>query len=320
MSMYQRFVGRRYFVRSFDTRYSTARPRSFIGLAAAHAAGLIHRNIKPTNLLLDPDLARVKVADFGLVQASAEGSVLTAHGDLLGTPTYMSPEQITDPNRADARADVYGLGATLYEALTGVEPFRGTVAAVLERVRSADPLPPIAVNDAVPRDLDTVCRKAMSKESSGRYPSASAFAADLRRWLRGEPVQARPTGPIGGTWKWAKRNPRLALVSALFTASILASILLLAILWRRAENNADLVRSHANEIQKSRERSDERGLLALEAIHTMLSKAQQFTADRPGTLKLRQQFVEAALADLAKLSAPAPMPFPEPSVRSSPRN
>jgi formylglycine-generating enzyme required for sulfatase activity len=181
------------------------------GLAAAHAAGLIHRDIKPSNIMLTPG-GRPILTDFGLAQLDDSSSHLTQEGALTGTPCYMSPEQVRAPKSVDKRSDIYSLGVALYEVLTGVVPFEGTQAMVLRQVEHSEPRPPRQLNDSVPRDLETVCLKAMAKERSRRYASASEFAADLRRWHRGEPIHARPVGPLGRSWRWCRRNPGIALL------------------------------------------------------------------------------------------------------------
>ncbi len=180
------------------------------GLAAAHAAGIVHRDIKPSNLLLDEAAERVKIADFGLARLEDASEQLTATGMLAGTPSYMSPEQINDPSSADALSDLYSLGVVLYEVLTHELPFRGSTRRILEQVLHTDPAAPRLLNDEVSRDIETVCLKAMSKERSLRYGSATEFADDLERWLAGLPVIARPIGPLRRALRWTRRNPLLA--------------------------------------------------------------------------------------------------------------
>src|SRR5262249_43984077 len=134
-----------------------------LGLAAAHAAGLIHRDVKPANVILEslpgdgPARYRARLLDFGLVRLKEGPRGLTREGTVAGTPEYMSPEQLREPARIDERSDVYNLGATLYEALTGEAPFRGEVLRVLEQVLHDDPAPPRRLSDRIPRDLETVC-------------------------------------------------------------------------------------------------------------------------------------------------------------------
>src|SRR5262249_35015317 len=139
------------------------------GLAAAHAVGLIHRDIKPANVLLDPDTGRAKIMDFGLARPVAQDSGLTVEGTLAGTPAYMSPQQSRPPAPLAPGNDVYSLGVTLYEALTGELPFRGAAHLVLQQVLHDEPRPPRRLNDAVPADLETICLKAMAKEPERRY-------------------------------------------------------------------------------------------------------------------------------------------------------
>src|SRR5262249_34311874 len=159
------------------------------GLHAAHQAGLVHRDVKPGNLLLDAGTGRVKITDFGLARTTDLPSGVTHEGVVVGTPAYMSPEQARGAV-PDARGDVYSLGASLYEMLTGEVPFRGVPHMVLRQVIADEPRPPRRLHDAIPRDLETVCLKAMAKEPARRYESAGEFADDLRRWLRGEPIRA----------------------------------------------------------------------------------------------------------------------------------
>jgi len=177
------------------------------GLAVAHAAGIVHRDVKPSNLLLDEVSGRVKIADFGLARWEDASEQLTATGMLAGTPSYMSPEQINDPSSADALSDLYSLGVVLYEVLTHELPFRGSTRRVLEQVLHDEPVAPRLLNDGVSRDIETVCLKAMSKERGLRYGSLTALADDLQRWLDGLAVVARPIGLLRRTARWIRRNP-----------------------------------------------------------------------------------------------------------------
>src|SRR5262249_30617035 len=148
--------------------------------------------------------------DFGLARMNAQPSTLTQEGQLAGTPTYMSPEQAHGLGSLDARTDVYSLGATLDEALTGEVPFRGLTQLVLQQVIHEEPCPPRRLNDRVPRDLETICLKAMAKEPLRRYQTAAEFGDDLRRWLNGEAIQARPVGFLEQLWIWQRRKPLVA--------------------------------------------------------------------------------------------------------------
>ena len=201
-------------------------------LEAAHAVGLVHRDVKPSNILIEKGTGRAKITDFGLARTETGPSSLSREGFLAGTPTYMSPEQVRGVAVVDARTDVYGLGATFYQALTGVTPYRGAPHLVLRQVIEEEPPPPRRLNDRVPRDLETICQKAMAKEPARRYQSAAALANDLRHWLNGEPIEARPVGRFERAYRWARRNPRVAGLSAalvlVFTAGFLGVALAMA--------------------------------------------------------------------------------------------
>ena len=190
-----------------------------LALAAAHARGLVHRDIKPSNVLLEASTGRAKLTDFGLARATEVVSVSTSQsGRIVGSPAYMSPEQIAAPSKIDGRSDIYSLGVVLYELLTGERPFRGPAHLLLQLVVHDEPRPLRKLNDSIPRDLETICHKAMAKAPARRYPTARDLADDLGRWLDGKPIQARPVGQLERLWRWSKRNPAVAsLTAAVFT-------------------------------------------------------------------------------------------------------
>jgi tetratricopeptide (TPR) repeat protein len=188
----------------------------------AHRNKVVHRDVSPRNILIDA-AGRPHVTDFGLARRDEGSAVVTRDGHVLGTPAYMSPEQAAgEPARVDARSDVYGLGVVLYELLTGERPFRGTVPTLLRQVVEEEPRPPRKLNDRIPRDLETVCLKALAKAPARRYATAGDLADDLRRWLKGEPIRARPVGNFERTWRWCRRNPRVAGLTAAVGLLLLA--------------------------------------------------------------------------------------------------
>src|SRR5262249_27826029 len=152
--------------------------------------------------------------DFGLAKVGQ--SDLTATGAVMGTPSYMSPEQADGRVReVGTHSDVYALGAVLYELLTGRPPFKGEPSrGTIQHVVTREPERPRALDPHVPRDLETICLKCLQKEPRNRYPTAEALAADLRAYLDGRPISARPVGNLERTWKWVKRNPGRAAVAA----------------------------------------------------------------------------------------------------------
>jgi WD40 repeat protein len=189
----------------------------------AHDHGVLHRDLKPTNVLVGAD-DRPRVTDFGLARQVKEGQRLTGTGQVLGTPSYMSPEQASgNPEAVGPASDVYALGAVLYELLTGRPPFRGeTPLDTLRLVLDGEPVPPRQLQPKVPRDLETICLKCLQKEPAKRYPSAAALADDLRRFLDRQPIRARPVSSLERAWRWGRRNWAVAGLTATVVAVVLA--------------------------------------------------------------------------------------------------
>jgi serine/threonine-protein kinase len=192
---------------------------------AAHQNGIVHRDLKPSNILLCPD-GTPKVTDFGLARRLEVDSEISLTGRPIGTPSYMAPEQARGDKAAIGPAtDVYALGTILYELLTGRPPFRAeTSSGTMQQVLHEDPEPPSRWNSGVPRDLETICLKCLQKEPGQRYATAAALAEDLRRFLRGEAIAARPAGPAKRLAKWARRRP----AQAVLVLGMILTVLVLA--------------------------------------------------------------------------------------------
>jgi hypothetical protein len=205
----------------------------------AHQRGVLHRDLKPGNILLDAD-GRPYVTDFGLAKRTAGVNVgLTQTGMLMGTPRYMAPEQTSSAKGVTTASDVYALGVILYEMLTGRPPFvSGDFLELVYHIQTQEPASPRTLNAKVDRDLETVCLKCLQKQPGERYESAAALADDLERWLRGEPIEARPAGKLGRAWRWCRRNPAvaglLAAVLLVFATGATVSTILALLADRRA--------------------------------------------------------------------------------------
>ncbi|HEV3447663.1 MAG TPA: protein kinase, partial [Gemmataceae bacterium] len=279
----------------------------------AHQQAVIHRDLKPANVLLalgdqqsavrgrGEDRTKLnadrcpltafspKITDFGLAKFLLTGSHLTLSGELLGTPSYMAPEQISKSVPITAAVDVYGLGVILYEALTGRPPFAAaTVEATLLQVRQDEPVPPRRLQPTVPRDLETICLKCLRKETGRRYASAQDLADDLRRFRAGEPIRARPVGPGERVVAWCRRKPAVAGLLAAMVLVFLTGSAGVVWQWQRASRNAQAFR-------RERDTAERRLQMIRHQVDRLNARGRELFR-QPGQYRTGQALLQEAIA------------------------
>jgi tetratricopeptide (TPR) repeat protein len=268
----------------------------------AHQRGVLHRDLKPSNIVIDA-LGQPHITDFGLAKRVEDDSGLTQSGAILGSPSYMAPEQACGKTRAITTAtDVYGLGAVLYTLLAGKPPFQGDSALeTLEKVRRDPPEPPSGVSRRVDRDLETICLKCLEKEPERRYGSALAVAEDLEGWLRGEPIAARPVGRLEQVWRWCRANPLVAGLASLVVFLLIAGLIGLVIGNQLLARQYRLATENLAEARLQRQREAYNFSIMLERAATLVSALNApKSGEGPDLLALRREMSEKAL-DLVRI-------------------
>jgi serine/threonine-protein kinase len=280
----------------------------------AHTQGVVHRDLKPANVLLqiadcqlqidkqsaigNRQSAIPKIADFGLAKRLDEGPGATQHGDILGTPHYMAPEQASGSvPQIGAATDVYSLGVLLYEMLTGRTPFTGAgPLETLALIRTVEPVPPRRLQPKVPRDLETICLKCLHKESARRYSSAEALADDARRFLEGRPILARPVGRSERLWRWCRRNPLAASLAAALAVALLGGVAGLTGLWLHATAQRDRAEQERDRAEQERARAEANLNLAKKAVDDCFVLAtEDVLLQQESMLRVRQLLLQKAL-------------------------
>ncbi|MEJ7590077.1 MAG: serine/threonine-protein kinase [Planctomycetaceae bacterium] len=225
-----------------------------IAMQYAHDHKILHRDLKPANILLDKS-GHPKITDFGLAKnVDSEASGATNDGTVMGSPSYMPPEQARgDLSSVSPRSDLYSLGAILYQMLTARPPFVAERAldTVLQVINN-DPVPPGKLQPSLPVDIETICMKALQKDPAARYPSCAELAADLRRFINGEPILARPVSRLERGWRWCRRNPKVAIPSTLASLFIVATAIISTWAWSVTSAQAVVIKRESDEKEVQR--------------------------------------------------------------------
>jgi WD40 repeat protein/serine/threonine protein kinase/Flp pilus assembly protein TadD len=295
-------------------------------IAVAHETSIVHRDLKPGNILFGSDDV-LKVTDFGLAKQLDADDGQTRTGAVMGTPSYMAPEQAFGKSRhVGPAADIYALGAMLYEMATGRPPFQGVTAAdVLDQVRNLDPLPLRQLQQSIPRDLETICLKCLRKDPEKRYRSAVELADDLERYLDGRPILARPVSLAERTWKLIRRRPGMMIASMFAVLFLIVGSIVSTVYGIRASQNEKRAQDNALQAQKNFEREQAERFRAeglqkeAETAHSDEAKArkdeekaklrEELTGYRRSIALIDSEFREHNLPGMRKLLESCPKPL-----------
>ena len=262
-----------------------------IAMQYAHDNKILHRDLKPANILLDKD-GKAKITDFGLAKSvDADASGATSDGTIMGSPSYMPPEQARgDLSSVSPRSDLYSLGAILYQMLTARPPFvaERPLDTVLQVINN-EPVAPRDLQPGLPVDLETICMKALQKDPASRYASCADLAADLRRFINGEPILARPVSRLERMWRWCRRNPKVAVPSGLAGVFIVSTALISTWAWNSAATAADQIAKERDNVKEQRDEAEkQKGIAQAQTIIAVANadkaRKEQAEADRQRVL------------------------------------
>lgn len=270
----------------------------------AHERGVVHRDLKPSNIMLDAEL-NPHVMDFGLAKREAGEITMTVDGQVLGTPAYMAPEQAKgDAHTADRRADIYALGAILFELLTGEKPFRGNMRMLLHQVLNDEAPSPRRLNSSIPRDVETIVLRCLEKDPDKRFQTAADFSQDLQRFLKNEPVKSRPISWPLRSYRWYRRNAVVASLTAAILVVLTIGLAIVGSLWQEAKATAqrefeartlaEQERKRADQNFEQAQRNLDRANSVVDEFYTEVAASDELLRGTPGTHQLRQLLLQKA--------------------------